>query len=407
MQKGQSDMQGGHVGSPRGGDGARAPRASVSTSNLYQMAARAGRHYQLVGHENNASHNAPHETVLSGQVVMQDASDALRVHTTDAVSKKNWTAEIDLPAGLIFCFVQQGRLSFKLDAKHYSFSGESGPNEAAIDASVFNSPHISDDGLNTEQPKPLAGDNCFLLYLQKPARLTRFIRAGEYVKKLNVTADSTWLTTHGFSSSRQHLPLPHGELVAWPANAVLRQVALQLLTSSQQADSRRSVQGDPLLSDNSPLGSLLLQGLATHCLALAINQAVNLCSAFEHGKKTANNVQQRLLAIVERYIHSSSAASQAMHSNAAQPTERLNTQNIAHELGMSVSAVQRLAKQTLGDSVVNYIRAKKLDIARKALEQGTMTIGEVAYHAGYKHSSNFAIAFKKAFGVAPGSLQEP
>ena len=51
---------------------------------------------------------------------------------------------------------------------------------------------------------------------------------------------------------------------------------------------------------------------------------------------------------------------------------------------------------------MNYIRGQKLGIARKALEAGKMSVGEIAYQAGYKHSSNFAIAFKKSLWYCAG-----
>ena len=390
MQNNQSDMQYGPVALSQLPLPAASSVLPVSVQRLKKMAAKAGQHYSLACAQTGAQAQTEEEaaTVLAGQVVMQDAGDALMVHTTDAVADKDWVAEIDLPAGLIFCFVDDGELSFKLDGQDYHF-----------DASASH---------NIDTAK--CGNNCFLLHLNKPARLTRYIVAGIKTKKLNVTASRTWLARHLLSGEASDnnagkllsLPLAHGEVLRWQAGAALTQAALQLLRCSQQ--SNHQPEGSHLLADNSPLGCLLLQGQATQCLALALNEGLQLQQKAACSAPQVNALQQRFMTIVERYVHNAGDAA-TLKAAAGPVNNELNIRNIAKELGMSVSAVQRLAKQVLGDSVVNYIRSKKLDIARKALESGSMTIGEVAYQAGYKHSSNFAIAFKKAFGISPGALQ--
>ena len=402
MQNNQSDMQYGPAALSQPPLPAASSVLPVSVQRLKKMAAKAGQHYSLAclqagaGNGKQVLIEEEAATVLDGQVVMQDAGDALMVHTTDAVADKDWVAEIDLPAGLIFCFVDDGELRFKLDGKDYHF--DAGAN------------HNIDTANCNRKCNSKYNNNCFLLQLNKPARLTRYIVAGIKTKKLNVTVSRTWLARHLLSGEASDnnagkllsLPLAHGEVLRWQAGAALTQAALQLLRCSQQTNHHS--EGSYLLADNSPLGCLLLQGQATQCLALALNEGLQLQQKAACSAPKSNAIQQRFMTIVERYVHNAGDAT-ILNAASGPVNNELNIRNIAKELGMSVSAVQRLAKQVLGDSVVNYIRSKKLDIARKALESGSMTIGEVAYQAGYKHSSNFAIAFKKAFGISPGALQ--
>ena len=86
------------------------------------------------------------------------------------------------------------------------------------------------------------------------------------------------------------------------------------------------------------------------------------------------------------------------------PEERLTLEDIASSLGMSSSNLQRLFKSTYKQTIVEYVRTTQLEKAKDALIHQGITIGEAAYIAGYKYTPNFAIAFKRMFGIAPGSL---
>lgn len=77
---------------------------------------------------------------------------------------------------------------------------------------------------------------------------------------------------------------------------------------------------------------------------------------------------------------------------------------LAEELGYSVSAAQKLFKNAYGKTIIEYVRYRRLQIAREQL-LNSVSIGEVSYLAGYKHISNFTAAFKKVYKVSPGSLQ--
>jgi AraC-like DNA-binding protein len=81
--------------------------------------------------------------------------------------------------------------------------------------------------------------------------------------------------------------------------------------------------------------------------------------------------------------------------------EPLCIDQIARETGASVSTVQRHFREHFGVTVFEFIRAKRLDKARDALEREGTTIAQAAYIAGYANPSNFTNAFKRAYGTAP------
>lgn len=74
---------------------------------------------------------------------------------------------------------------------------------------------------------------------------------------------------------------------------------------------------------------------------------------------------------------------------------------ISNHLGMSSATLQRYAHEHLNMSLTQYLRKRRLDLARFALHQDGVSIIEAALLAGYNHSSNFATAFKRQFGVSP------
>ena len=77
--------------------------------------------------------------------------------------------------------------------------------------------------------------------------------------------------------------------------------------------------------------------------------------------------------------------------------------DIAQALNISVSTLQRQFKRNYNMNVSTYIKQRRLDTARKALLLGELSIGEVAFHAGYKYTSNFINAFKKSYSMTPAA----
>ena len=87
-----------------------------------------------------------------------------------------------------------------------------------------------------------------------------------------------------------------------------------------------------------------------------------------------------------------------IENNLSQP---LCLEKIAQKFSMSISNLQRKFKQELGLTVKNYIRYRRLEIAKYHLEQGLISVTEASYEAGYHHPANFTHAFKKTFGHPP------
>ena len=74
---------------------------------------------------------------------------------------------------------------------------------------------------------------------------------------------------------------------------------------------------------------------------------------------------------------------------------------VGDHLGMSQATLQRYAREYLGVSLIQYLRAQRLSKACVALKRDGITILEASMMAGYSHPSNFTAAFKRHFGVCP------
>lgn len=85
--------------------------------------------------------------------------------------------------------------------------------------------------------------------------------------------------------------------------------------------------------------------------------------------------------------------------------EPLTIERIAHDAGASVSWVQRHFREEFGVGVFEFIRTKRLELGRYALENEGATIAQAAYAAGYLDPGSFAAAFRKTFGTLPKELR--
>jgi AraC-like DNA-binding protein len=78
--------------------------------------------------------------------------------------------------------------------------------------------------------------------------------------------------------------------------------------------------------------------------------------------------------------------------------------DLARVAGVSVSALNYKFQAVVGQSVFSFLRDQRLERARQGLQHDGWTVGQAAYFAGYRHSTNFATAFRKKFGVSPNGL---
>jgi transcriptional regulator GlxA family with amidase domain len=78
---------------------------------------------------------------------------------------------------------------------------------------------------------------------------------------------------------------------------------------------------------------------------------------------------------------------------------------LAHNYQISASRLSHLFKNEVGVNVKDYRLDCRLQRSAEMLVSTNMLIKEIAYLAGYGHSSSFVRAFKTHFGVSPASYR--
>ncbi len=83
------------------------------------------------------------------------------------------------------------------------------------------------------------------------------------------------------------------------------------------------------------------------------------------------------------------------------PYESFRAEDLASELSMSVSKLNRIFKSLYDTSLHSYVTARRLEYAADLITREDCSISEAAYRSGYNNLSHFSKAFSKKFGVTP------
>jgi AraC family transcriptional regulator, transcriptional activator of the genes for pyochelin and ferripyochelin receptors len=75
--------------------------------------------------------------------------------------------------------------------------------------------------------------------------------------------------------------------------------------------------------------------------------------------------------------------------------------NLAKQAGLNDFALKRGFRQVFGTTVFKYLHEHRLEIARQLLENGDLSIGQIAETIGFGNRGYFAAAFRKKFGTNP------
>ncbi|AZG85684.1 MULTISPECIES: helix-turn-helix transcriptional regulator [Pseudomonas] len=80
-----------------------------------------------------------------------------------------------------------------------------------------------------------------------------------------------------------------------------------------------------------------------------------------------------------------------------------STLALARELGVGETTLRRAFNQVYGQSMLDYVRQHRLELARNLLRQRKWHVAQIAHHLGYANPANFNHAYKAYFGHPPGA----
>ncbi|GAA3075754.1 AraC family transcriptional regulator [Streptosporangium carneum] len=89
------------------------------------------------------------------------------------------------------------------------------------------------------------------------------------------------------------------------------------------------------------------------------------------------------------------------------PEREWSVAALAREAGMSRSAFSARFTDLVGESAMRYLAQWRMQLARTHLRQTPEPLSVVARRFGYQSEAAFSRAYKRAFGVSPGSARRP
>ena len=155
--------------------------------------------------------------------------------------------------------------------------------------------------------------------------------------------------------------------------------------------------------DLSPSESLVVNQIISHSnegslAKLYIKGKVYELLSLYFNKNKENNDQACPFLDSEENVEKIKKAKQIVVDNLAEPP---SLQEIADEIGLSVSKLKEGFKHIYGESVFNFLLDYKMEYARKMLLTKQFNVSEISLKVGYSTASHFIAAFKKKYGTTP------
>ncbi len=85
--------------------------------------------------------------------------------------------------------------------------------------------------------------------------------------------------------------------------------------------------------------------------------------------------------------------------------QNISLSSVADEMGISSFYLSRLFKNVCNDSFSNYLKNKRMILAKELLENNSMQVQDISRKIGYWSSNYFIKVFKKYYGVTPGEFR--
>ncbi len=85
--------------------------------------------------------------------------------------------------------------------------------------------------------------------------------------------------------------------------------------------------------------------------------------------------------------------------------EPLSVGQLARLAGMSRARFATAFKETMGQSPMAYVRDRRLEAVRRALEAGERDLSRIALRCGFSSHAHMSTSFRCAFGLSPSAYR--
>lgn len=288
-------------------------------------------------------HTVNQQTILNGTVKSGSINCDWQWHYARVIADDESQVCFDVPAGMTCGLVFDGELDLQVGGLAHCLKPEA----------------------------PLAF--CFVNALPVPVK--RRFKTGVLVHKFTLSISQAWLSAMNLEPYLRHDKV---RFVTFAASDQYIEAALSLSNVPEPKNFKCKIQ----------------QMTWVNTLLEAAAKALGEQTVFQQSVSPSPPVlEQRLVERVRAIIQRENIL-----------LEDIQLDDLAKSLGASTSGIQRLAKKCFGQSLLKHIRQAKLANAFTAMKERNLTIGEAAFMAGYKQSSNFSLAFRRAYGLPPGVI---
>jgi len=228
-----------------------------------------------------------------------------------------------------------------------------------------------------------------LVALAEPDRFARHWQRGRAERKVSLTLMPEWLDANGVDNAAVRAFCgEHLAVAPWQPSARALALADQI--------------GRPPDMD-AGLRRLWLESRCLDIVVEALDVIARQPGAVAPCRKGRAGAPQAMDALDARSHRRLRELRDFLDSGAA---DGLPLAAIARHAGMSAAHLQRHFPKVGGTSVVDYLRQRRLQRARHALERGETDVAGAAVLAGYASPANFATAFRRCFGITPRQARQ-
>jgi AraC family transcriptional regulator len=147
------------------------------------------------------------------------------------------------------------------------------------------------------------------------------------------------------------------------------------------------------LNQTNVVGRFCADSMATSLALLVIRHYSSLKDANRGQGGMAPHKLRRAIAMIDSYLEQEAEGRVALRS-------------VAKDVGISYCHFSRAFKQSMGMTPTSYIAERRIERAKRLMEETDLAISEIALRAGFCSQSQFTTSFRRLAGVTPSSFRK-
>jgi len=147
------------------------------------------------------------------------------------------------------------------------------------------------------------------------------------------------------------------------------------------------------LSQTNVVGRFCANSMATSLALLLIRHYSSLKDVTRRQGGIAPHKLRRAIAMIDSYLESEEEGRVALRS-------------VAKDVGISYCHFSRAFKQSMGMTPTSYIAERRIERAKRLMEETDLAISEIALRAGFSSQNQFTTSFRRLAGVTPRSFRK-